>query len=87
MFPDEWNARPEYFEEKLKESGIDGNGLSIEQKIEKLLAFRRSEWEKLVDAVFKRRGWDDNGVPTLETVKRLGIDTPEIVELIKNHGK
>lgn len=83
VFPDEWNARSEYFEEKLKEAGIDGNGLSIEQKIEKLLAFRRSEWEKLVDAVFKRRGWDANGVPTLETVKRLGIDTPEIVELIK----
>jgi len=84
VFPDEWNARAEYFESKLKEAGIDGNGLSIEQKIEKLLAFRRTEWGKLVDAVFKRRGWDNNGVPTLETVKRLGIDTPEIVELIRN---
>jgi len=86
VFPDEWNARPEYFEDKLKEAGIDGSGLSIERKIEKLLAFRRSEWEKLVDAVFKRRGWDENGVPTLETVKRLGIDTPEIVGLIKEQG-
>ena len=86
VFPDEWNARPEYFDEKLKEAGIDGSGLSIESKIEKLQAFRRSEWEKLVDAVFLRRGWDENGVPTLETVKRLGIDTPEIVELIKKHG-
>lgn len=86
VFPDEWAIRADYFEEKLKEAGIDGKGLTVEQKIEKLQAHRRGEWEKLVDAVFKRRGWDNNGIPTLETVKRLGIDTPEIVELIKKHG-
>ena len=40
-----------------------------------------------MDAVYKRRGWNHNGIPTLETVKRLGIDTPEVVELLQKHLK
>jgi len=39
-----------------------------------------------VDAVYERRGWTKNGVPTLETVKNLEIDFPEIVSLVKKHG-
>ena len=43
----------------------------------------KQEYEKLIDSVYKRRGWDDNGVPTMETIKRLGLDIPEIVNVIK----
>ncbi len=46
--------------------------------------YRESQYEKLCDAVYKCKGWDTNGVPTLETVKKK-IDFPEIVELIKSH--
>jgi aldehyde:ferredoxin oxidoreductase len=38
----------------------------------------------LVDAVYLRRGWSPNGIPTLETLQRLGLDIlPELVELVK----
>ena len=87
VFADEWNARPDYFDGKLKEAGIAIDGLSVEEKIAKLQTFRRGQWEKLVDAVYARRGWNRNGIPTMETVKRLGIDTPEVVELLKQHLK
>jgi len=43
-------------------------------------------YEKLKDAVYKRRGWDENGVPTLQKVKELGIDFPEVVELLKRRA-
>ncbi|ACZ19036.1 aldehyde ferredoxin oxidoreductase family protein [Thermanaerovibrio acidaminovorans] len=85
VFEDEYMARPDYFDDKLREAGIDPQGLSVKEKIEKLQAHRRAQWEKLVDAVYKRRGWNKNGIPTLETVKRLGIDTPEVVEVLKKH--
>ncbi|HPE65184.1 MAG TPA: aldehyde ferredoxin oxidoreductase C-terminal domain-containing protein, partial [Synergistales bacterium] len=85
VFEDEWNARPEYFDGKLSEAGISPEGLPLKEKMTKLLEFRRSEWEKLVDAVYKRRGWNANGVPTLETLKRLGIDFPEVVDVVKAH--
>ena len=47
---------------------------------------RQEQYEKLQDAVYKRRGWTPQGIPTLETVKRLGINFPEVVELMKAHG-
>jgi aldehyde:ferredoxin oxidoreductase len=55
---------------------------------EKRLALRRhreEQYQKLVDAVYERRGWDQNGIPTLETVRELGIDFPDVVELIEAH--
>ena len=82
VFPDEWNVRKEYFETKLEEAGISGEGLTVEEKISRLQAHRRGEWEKLVDAVYARRGWDRNGVPTKETVERLGLDSPEVLDLL-----
>jgi len=30
-----------------------------------------------------RRGWDENGNPTLQTLRRLGIDLPEAINLIQ----
>jgi len=48
-----------------------------------LRKYREREYERLKDAVYKRRGWNDNGVPTLKKVRELGIDTPDVVELLK----
>jgi len=87
VFPDEWNVRKEYFEKKLEEAGINGEGLSVEEKISRLQAHRRGEWEKLVDAVYARRGWDSNGVPTRKTVERLGLDSPEVLELLEPYWR
>jgi len=87
VFPDEWDVRKEYFEQKLEEAGISGEGLSVEEKIIRLQAHRRKEWEKLVDAVYARRGWDRNGVPTKETVERLGLDSPEVLEVLEPYWK
>ncbi|NLK19069.1 MAG: aldehyde:ferredoxin oxidoreductase [Synergistaceae bacterium] len=87
VFPDEWEVRKDYFEGRLAEAGIDGTGLTVEQKIEKLLAHRRVEWEKLVDAVYSRRGWDKNGVPTRETVERLGLDSAEVLKVMEPYWR
>ena len=46
----------------------------------------REKYDKLKDAVYKRRGWTSDGIPTLKTVKRLGIDYDDVVELLKTNG-
>ncbi len=86
VFPDEWEVRSEYFDGKLKEAGHDPEGLAVEEKISLLQAHRRREWEKLVDAVYERRGWTPEGIPTIETVKRLGIDYPEVLDVLERRG-
>jgi aldehyde:ferredoxin oxidoreductase len=87
VFEDEWMARPEYFDGKLTEAQIDIEGLTVKEKVAKLQEFRRSQWEHLVDSVYKRRGWNRNGIPTLETVRRLGIDYPDVVGLLEANLK
>ena len=47
---------------------------------------REEQYEVLKDAVYERRGWTKNGIPTLETVKRLGIDFPEVLNVLKQNG-
>ena len=34
----------------------------------------REKFEKMVDEFYSHRGWDQNGVPTPETLKRLGLE-------------
>ncbi len=33
----------------------------------------------------KRRGWNERGIPTLENLRRLEIDLPEVVAIIEHH--
>ena len=83
---EEYESRAERYDKQLKEIvGFDPEGKTTEEKMAALRAYREEQYEKLIDAVYKRRGWTLNGIPTLETLKRLGIDFPEVVELVKRH--
>ena len=48
---------------------------------------REAEYEKLKDAVYKRRGWNQNGVPTTEKAKTLGIDFPDVIKLLEQKSR
>jgi aldehyde:ferredoxin oxidoreductase len=80
----EYESRVERYDKQLREdAGIDPEGMSTEEKMAHLRQYREQRYEQLMDAVYKRRGWDANGVPTLETLQRLGLDAlPELVELV-----
>ena len=47
---------------------------------------REDQYETLKDAVYQRRGWTPNGIPTVDTVKRLGIDFPDVLALLAANG-
>jgi aldehyde:ferredoxin oxidoreductase len=82
---EEYESRAERYDQQLKELiGVEPEDLSTEEKMTHLRRYREGQYEKLVDAVYSRRGWDSNGVPTVDTLKRLGIDLPEIVAVVEN---
>ena len=66
--------------------GVDPAGKSVEEKIAITRKYREDRYSKLCDAVYKRRGWTTDGVPTMETITKLGIAFPEVVELVQKHG-
>jgi aldehyde:ferredoxin oxidoreductase len=83
---EEYESRADRYDKQLKEKlGIDPTGKSTEEKMKILRKYREAEYERLKDAVYKRRGWSQNGVPTLEKVKALGIDFPDVTEILKKH--
>ncbi len=80
----EYESRVERYDKQLREElGIDPEKMTTEAKMQALRRHREERYEMLVDAVYKRRGWTKNGIPTLETARRLGIDFPDVVELIE----
>jgi aldehyde:ferredoxin oxidoreductase len=82
--PAEYESRADRYDAQLREQvGIDPEGLSTPEKMARLRAYRQAQYEQLMDAVYERRGWDANGIPTLEKVRALGIDFPDVVALIE----
>ncbi|UCE56616.1 MAG: aldehyde:ferredoxin oxidoreductase [Desulfobacterales bacterium] len=84
---DEYVSREERYDNQLAQiHKVDINGKSTAEKIAILRNFREQQYEKLKDAVYKRRGWTSDGIPSLDTVKRLGIDFEEVLDLLNAHG-
>lgn len=83
---EEYKSRQERYDKQLKEIvGVDPYGKTTEEKIKILRKYREEQYEKLCQAVYKRRGWNEFGIPKLETLKKLGIDFPEVVKIVKEH--
>jgi aldehyde:ferredoxin oxidoreductase len=83
---EEYESRQERYDKQLKEKvGFDPEGKTTEEKIAVLRKYREDQYQKLCDAVYKRRGWTENAVPKLETLERLGMDFPEVVEVVKKY--
>ncbi len=83
---EEYESRQERYDKQLKElMDIDPEGKSTEEKIAIHRKYREERYEQLLDAVYLRRGWTKNGVPKIEHLKKLGMDLPELIELVKDH--
>jgi len=83
---EEYLSRQERYDTQLKELvGVNPEGKTTEEKIKILRKYREDQYEKLTDAVYKRRGWTPDGVPTPAKLKEIGMDLPELLEVVQNH--
>lgn len=82
---EEYESRAERYDKQMKEIiGIDPAGKTTAEKVAITRKYRENRYEQLLDAVYKRRGWNKNGIPTIEHLKNLGMDLPEVIEVVKN---
>jgi aldehyde:ferredoxin oxidoreductase len=83
----EYESRAERYDKQLAETyQVDITNKTTGEKVALLRKFREERYETLKDAVYKRRGWTAEGIPTIATAQRLGIDFPEVVALLNSHG-
>ena len=83
---EEYESRADRYDKQMKELiGIDPAGKSTEEKMAITRKYRQEQYEKLLDAVYQRRGWTKNGVPKIEHLKNIGMVLPELIETVKNY--
>jgi aldehyde:ferredoxin oxidoreductase len=83
---EEYESRAERYDKQLQEQvGFNTAGKPTEDKMKVLRKYREDQYERLRDAVYRRRGWNNNGVPTIAHLKKIGMDFPEVIDVVKNH--
>ncbi|MEA3358159.1 MAG: aldehyde ferredoxin oxidoreductase C-terminal domain-containing protein [Thermodesulfobacteriota bacterium] len=83
---EEYESRIDRYDGQLEELNIlTPEGKNTGEKLRALRKYREDRYEKLKDAAYKRRGWTHDGVPTVEKAKELGIDFPDVIDLISQH--
>jgi aldehyde:ferredoxin oxidoreductase len=83
---EEYESRAERYDKQLMELvGYNPAGKTTSEKMARLREYREDRYEQLLDAVYKRRGWTKNGVPKISHLKNLGMDLPELIELVAPH--
>ena len=69
---------------KLEMSQKDVEKMTVQDKLNILYEFRRDQYEKLTDAVYYRRGWTPNGVPTPQKMKQLGFSDKKMLKMLQD---
>ncbi len=83
---EEYESRAERYDKQLQEKvGLNTAGKTTEDKMKVLRKYREDQYERLRDAVYRRRGWNNNGVPTIAHLKKIGMDFPEVIEVVRDH--
>lgn len=83
---EEYLSREQRYDSQLKEElNLAPEEMSLAEKMKALREHREEQYEKLIDAVYLRRGWTKEGTPKLETLRDLGIDLPEVIEVVQKH--
>ncbi len=82
----EYESRKDRYDEQLEKMGINVVQRSVEEKLKILREYRYEQYSKLQDAVYKERGWNNNGCPLISTVRNLGIDFDEVLKVIEPHN-
>ncbi len=80
----EYLSREAFYDKQLKELvNFDPAGKSLEERMSVMRKYREDRYEQLLDAVYERRGWTKNGVPKIEHLKNIGMDLPEVIEVVR----
>jgi aldehyde:ferredoxin oxidoreductase len=83
---EEYESRAERYDKQIRDIiGIDPEGKTTEEKMKILRKYREEQYEGLIDAVYKRRGWNKNGVPKIDFLKEIGMDFPEVIEVVRDY--
>ncbi len=81
---EEYLHRKDYYDDMLRNKIKKiPDGMNIQEKLTALRKFKEESYSTLQQLIYQKRGWTEDGVPTPETLKRLGIDYPDLLETVE----
>ncbi len=84
--PAEYLSRQDRYDRQLRDwLGLDPNTMTIEEKLAAHREHRTDQYERLIDAVYARRGWTSNGIPTFDTLRALDLADASILEVVQRY--
>jgi len=85
--PLEYGSRMQRYDDQLVEKlGLkkeEVEKMSVEERIKELYRYRQDQYQKLADAVYYRRGWTPNGIPTPQKIKSLGFTDKKMLSMLQ----
>ena len=69
--------------EKLNIKKNEVEKISTKEKMKRLYEYRQDQYQKLADAVYFRRGWTPNGVPSPQKMKKLGFNDEKMLSMLQ----
>ncbi len=83
----EYKSRMERYDKQLVEKvGLSKKqvaSMGIKEKMDVLYDYRQDQYQKLADAVYYRRGWTPNGIPTPQKLAQLGIKDKKLIAMLQ----
>jgi len=83
----EYMSRKDRYDKQLVEKvGInkkDVEKMDTKEKMQVLYDWKQDQYQKLADAVYYRRGWTQNGVPTPQKMKQLGFTDKKMLDMLQ----
>lgn len=83
----EYISRKDRYDKQLvdifKLSKLEVEKMDVAEKLKMMYTYRRNQYEKLADAVYYRRGWTQNGIPTPQKMKQLGFTEKKLLDMLQ----
>ncbi len=81
---EEYLSRAERYDGQLRDAmSRDPETMTLAEKLAAHRTYRMDRYESLMDAVYRRRGWTADGIPTPEHLTDIGMDMPEVLDVVK----
>ena len=88
VYVEEYRSRQERYDHQLAEllGGEERLPTELQQRLDLLIDIRQKQYQELCDAVYQEKGYDNNGVPTQETLRAFDLLDAETQALIEKYG-
>jgi len=87
VYFNEYEARADYYDSWLKEQlGQDGIPNDPQLKHRMIIKFRQEAYQKLCDAVYRKKGYTQDAVPLPSTLERFGLLDDKALTILEEAG-